>query len=113
MKILSGLSIAFALLVCLTFVAVPELYAANQEGRSDQRGLVPGRGRGNDNGNGRQEQARVSQRDASDRARQMYPNGRVLSVRLEGGQWVVRMDQEGNVFNVLVDANSGQVRRAD
>jgi uncharacterized membrane protein YkoI len=114
MKILSGLFIAFALLVCLTVVVAPT-YAANNEGRgrSDQRGLVPGgRGQGNDNGgnNGREEQPRVSQRDASNIARQMYPNGRVLSVRLEGGQWVVRMDQEGNVFNVVVDANSGQAR---
>jgi uncharacterized membrane protein YkoI len=69
--------------------------------------------RGTGSGTAREEQAQVSQRDASDRARQLYPGGRVLSVRLEDGQWVVRMDQEGNVFNVLVDADSGQARRAD
>jgi uncharacterized membrane protein YkoI len=105
MKIPSGLSIALALLVCLTFVGTPQGYAANQE--PSGRPFMPG------GGNGGEEQARVSMREASDRARQAFPGGRVLSIRLEGGQWLVRMDQEGNVFNVFVDANSGQVRRAD
>ena len=102
---LSGLSIAFALLVCLTSVGAPEIYAANQEPRGGQ--FMP-RGGGN-----AEEDARVSRRDASDRARQAFPGGRVLNIRFEGSQWVIRMDQEGSVFNVLVDANSGQVRRAD
>lgn len=105
MKKLSGLSIAFALLVCLNFVGVSDLYAANQE--------APGRQLMRGGGGDAEEQARISRRDASDLARQAFPEGRVLSLRLEGSQWVVRMDQEGNVFNVLVDANSGRVRRAD
>lgn len=54
---------------------------------------------------------RISQREASDIARERFP-GRVLSVRLENRHWRVRMDQEGTVFNVLVDAESGSASRA-
>jgi hypothetical protein len=108
MKVSSGLPLAlFTLLVCLVFTGVPEVYAANQE--PPGRPLMPGAG----NRGAAEEQVRVSRRDASERVRQAFPGGRVLSIRLEGSVWLVRMDQEGNVFNVLVDANSGQVRRAD
>jgi uncharacterized membrane protein YkoI len=57
-----------------------------------------------------EEQARVSRREASDLARGSYP-GRVLSIRLDGRQWRVRMDEGGTVFNVFVDADNGQVVR--
>lgn len=52
----------------------------------------------------------VTRREASDLARGAYP-GRVLSIRLEGRHWRVRMDEEGTVFNVFVDADNGQVLR--
>ena len=52
----------------------------------------------------------ISMREASDRARDAYP-GRVLSVRLDGRRWRVRMDEEGTVFNVFVDSENGQVSR--
>jgi uncharacterized membrane protein YkoI len=54
---------------------------------------------------------RISRRDASDLAREKFP-GRVLSIRLDNRHWRVRMDQDGTVFNVLVDANSGAVARS-
>lgn len=57
------------------------------------------------------ERTRISSREASDIARERFP-GRVLSVRLDNRQWRVRMDQEGTVFNVLVDAESGAAARA-
>jgi uncharacterized membrane protein YkoI len=53
----------------------------------------------------------VSRREASDIARDHYAGGRVLSIRMDRGQWRMRMDQEGNVFDVLVNASSGEVSR--
>lgn len=58
-----------------------------------------------------EEQTAVSRREASDLARQAYP-GRVLNVRLDGRRWRVRMDEEGTVFNVFVDADNGVVVRS-
>lgn len=57
------------------------------------------------------EGTRISRREASDIARERFP-GRVLNIRLDNRHWRVRMDQEGNVFNVLVDAESGSAARA-
>jgi uncharacterized membrane protein YkoI len=58
-----------------------------------------------------EERARISRREASDIAREKF-SGRVLSIRLDESHWRVRMDQEGTVFNVLVDAESGSASRA-
>lgn len=57
------------------------------------------------------ELTRISRREASEIARERF-QGRVLSIRLENRNWRVRMDQEGNVFNVLVDADTGSASRA-
>jgi uncharacterized membrane protein YkoI len=57
-----------------------------------------------------EEQASISRREASDLARGAYP-GRVLSIRLDGRRWRVRMDEEGTVFNVFVDSENGEVIR--
>ncbi len=38
--------------------------------------------------------------------------GRVLSVRMVGNDWRIRVDQNGTVFNVFVDGRSGEVSRA-
>lgn len=57
-----------------------------------------------------EERTRISRREASDLARAAF-EGRVLSIRLERGLWRVRMDQDGKVFNVFVDANTGKVSR--
>jgi uncharacterized membrane protein YkoI len=58
-----------------------------------------------------EQQTRIGRREASDLARSSYP-GRVLSVRLEGRRWRVRMDEAGTVFNVFVDADNGAVLRS-
>jgi hypothetical protein len=54
----------------------------------------------------------VSRRQASDIARDSFPAGRVVSIRLDERHWRVRMDENGTVFNVFVDAQSGAVSRA-
>lgn len=82
---------------------------------------VPGQGRIPPQNNLLQEQlderdaqdarTRISRRQASELARDTF-SGRVLSIRLDDGHWRVRMDQEGTVFNVLVDAATGDVARA-
>ena len=56
-----------------------------------------------------EEEASISRREASDLAREHH-EGRVLSVRFEEGNWTVRMDDEGTVFNVVVDAVDGTIR---
>lgn len=57
-----------------------------------------------------EEQTAISRREASDLARGAY-TGRVLSIRLDGRRWRVRMDEEGTVFNVFVDSENGEVLR--
>lgn len=59
---------------------------------------------------GQDEATPISRREASDLARGAYP-GRVLSIRLDGRRWRVRMDEEGTVFNVFVDSDNGEVIR--
>ncbi|MES2606682.1 MAG: PepSY domain-containing protein [Pseudomonadota bacterium] len=81
-----------------------ELSKRNREEGRVQRDLVPS--------GENEQQTNVSAREASDRARSAYP-GRVLSVRLDGRRWRVRMDEEGTVFNVFVDSENGEVRRSD
>lgn len=60
----------------------------------------------------REEAPAISRREATDLARGAYP-GRVLGIRLEGPHWRIRMDDNGTVFNVLVDAESGEVIRPE
>ncbi len=55
-------------------------------------------------------QSSSDRRKASDMARGVYP-GRVLSIRPDGANWRVRMDQGGTVFNVIVDPANGSVVR--
>ncbi len=57
------------------------------------------------------EQSSISRRDASDLARSAY-QGRVLNIRRDGGNWRVRMDEGGTVFNVIVNADNGAVVRS-
>ena len=72
--------------------------------RATQRSVLP------DNGvnNLTSQQPRVSRRQASNLASGRY-EGRVLSIRLDNNNWRVRMDREGTVFNVFVNASSGDV----
>ena len=52
----------------------------------------------------------ISRQQALNLARDSF-QGRVLSVRMDGGNWRVRIDQNGTVFNVFVDGRSGEVSR--
>lgn len=50
----------------------------------------------------------ISRRQASEIVRERY-QGRILNIRLESGSWRLRLDNDGVVFNVLVDARSGEI----
>ena len=84
---------------CLLLSPLQLVMAANQE---NQNNFIP---RGQE-----EPQTRISQRQASDIARASY-QGKVLSVRLERQVWRVRIDLDGTVVDVLVDANTGAVSR--
>ena len=84
---------------CLLLSPLQLVMAANQE---NQNNFIP---RGQE-----EPQTRISQRQASDIARASYP-GKVISVRPEGRVWRVRIDLDGTVVDVLVDANTGAVSR--
>lgn len=53
----------------------------------------------------------VSRQQAMNLVRDSF-QGRVLSVRTDGGNWRVRVDQNGTVFNVFVDGRTGEVNRS-
>ncbi len=53
----------------------------------------------------------ISRRQAADLAHDNF-RGRVLSVRIDEGNWRVRIDQNGTVFNVVVDGRTGEVERS-
>jgi len=52
----------------------------------------------------------ISRQQALNLARDSF-QGRVLSVRLDGTDWRVRIDQNGTVFNVFVVGGTGEVSR--
>jgi len=52
----------------------------------------------------------ISRQQAINLARDSI-QGRVLSVRMDGANWRVRIDQNGTVFNVFVDGRTGEVSR--
>ena len=55
-----------------------------------------------------EEEAKITRRQASDLATEAYA-GRLLNIRFDAGHWVLRMDHNGTVFNVRVDALSGEL----
>ena len=55
-----------------------------------------------------QQSTQISRRQASSLASDRY-EGRVRSILLDNNNWRVRMDREGTVFDVFVNANSGAV----
>lgn len=52
----------------------------------------------------------ISRQQALNLARGSF-QGRILSVRMDGSNWRVRIDQNGTVFNVFVDGRTGEVSR--
>lgn len=79
------------------------IFAAAQDPQTQNNLLTPEPG---------EREPPVSRRQASDLARDSFPAGRQISIRLEERRWRVRMDENGTVFNVFVDAQSGAVSRA-
>src|SRR5687768_2676768 len=55
-------------------------------------------------------QTRISRQEASDIAKASY-GGRVIGIRLDRQVWRVRMDLDGTVVDVLVNAETGAVSR--
>lgn len=90
------------LLFSLSVLLPSPLLAASQETPQPNNLLAPDAGK---------REPRVSQREASDIARDRFP-GKVLNIRLEDSRWRVRMDENGTVFNVFVDADNGRVSRS-
>jgi uncharacterized membrane protein YkoI len=89
-------------LLCLALGPVSSLHAASPD--VQPQNLLPPSSRTE------APEPRVSRGLASDIARENFP-GRVLSIRRDNENWRVRMDQDGRVSDVLVDAESGQVTR--
>jgi uncharacterized membrane protein YkoI len=73
--------------------------------RNTPRNVLP------DNGVNSLTSPRISRRQASSIASSRY-EGRVLSIMLDNNtnDWRVRMDRDGTVFNVFVNASSGDVK---
>ena len=91
----------FLLMVTLLLSPLAPAMAANQENQR-QNNLVPSEQD--------EPQTRISRRQASDIARATF-EGKVLSIRLDRQVWRVRMDLDGTVMDVLVDADTGTVSR--
>lgn len=53
---------------------------------------------------------RISRDEASNIAKQNFP-GEVRSIRRDNQNWRIRLDQDGTVSDVLVNADSGRVSR--
>jgi uncharacterized membrane protein YkoI len=59
-----------------------------------------------------QSETTIDSRKASEVASSRH-KGRVINIRLEKGVWRVRMDNEGTVFDVFVNASTGEVSRSE
>ncbi len=101
-------------IVCFSSLAVaqpsPRGGSGGAPGGPEQQ--YPGRGPGNNLAPPTQYAApSVSRQQALNLVRNSF-QGRVLSVRTDGGNWRVRVDQNGTVFNVFVDSRTGEVNRS-
>jgi hypothetical protein len=100
--------IVTVLTFCLSLFALP-LFAAESDGRGQipLNSLLPQSSERVPN----RASPLVSQRQASDLARENF-DGRILNIRRDDNNWRVRMDSEGTVFNVFVNATTGNVSRS-
>ena len=96
-KLMNG---ALLVLIC-TFVLQPCVQAQQGNGRGQEQ---------QEESAEVEQETRIDRREASDIARRAY-GGRVVSIRLEQGEWRVRIDDEGTVFDVYVNASTGRTRR--
>lgn len=98
-------SILSILLLCLTLLPAVQLQAASEDVQP-QNFQPPASERA------REREPRISQNQASDIARENVPGSRVLNIRRDEQNWRVRVDQDGNVSDVLVNTESGRVSRS-
>jgi uncharacterized membrane protein YkoI len=100
-------------LLCLTLLPAVALPAA-VESVQPQNLLPPSERNAERNANlDPEREPRISQNRASDIVRENIPGSRVLNIRPDGQNYRVRVDQDGNVSDVLVNAESGRVSRSD
>ncbi len=98
-------------LLCLTLLPVVSTQAANEDVQPSN--LLPPASSERSPERER-EPPRISRDEASDIAREAVPGGRVLSIRQDDEEdWRVRMDQDGRVSDVTVDAESGRASRPE
>jgi uncharacterized membrane protein YkoI len=101
-------SILSMFLLCLALLhAVPQQVAAAE---NVQQGFMPPAA--SDRERPREREPRISQNQASSIARENVPGSRVLNIRRDEQNWRVRVDQDGNVSDVLVNTESGRVSRS-
>ena len=98
-------SILSIFLLCLTLLPAASQAAANEEVQPSNF-LPPASSE-------REREPRISRDQASEIVRENVPNSRVINIRRDSQNWRVRVDQEGNVSDVLVNAESGRVSRSD
>jgi uncharacterized membrane protein YkoI len=96
-------------LLCLSLLtAVPQQAAAAE---NVQQGFMPPAA-SSDRERPREREPRITQNQASSIARENVPGSRVLNIRRDEQNWRVRVDQDGNVSDVLVNTESGRVSRS-
>jgi uncharacterized membrane protein YkoI len=98
-------SILSIFLLCLTLLPVASQAASSEEVQPSNF-LPPASSE-------REREPRISRDQASEIVRENVPNSRVINIRRDSQNWRVRVDQEGNVSDVLVNAESGRVSRSD
>lgn len=114
-----------SLSVCFMFVLAPALmlvvllglgvapasaFAATPDGEP-RNGFLPNTAAQRDRDDPREQaEPRISRREASEIAQQNFP-GKVVSIQLANQRWRVRVDQDGRVFDVFVDVETGRVTR--
>lgn len=90
-------------LLCLSLLPVASLQAANEE--VQPQNLLPPSSESST-----EREPRISRDAASSIAKENFP-GEVRSIRRDNGNWRIRLDQDGTVSDVLVNADSGRVSR--
>jgi len=99
-------SILATFLLCLTLLPAASQAAPNEEVQPSNFLPPP-------SSSERDREPRISRDKASEIVRENVPNSRVINIRRDSQNWRVRVDQEGNVSDVLVNAESGRVSRSD
>lgn len=102
----SVLAVLFVLPLALTVAAADNDFDNRNDTRNTQRAVLPENGVNNLTS----QQPRVSRGQAMNIASSRY-EGRVLGIIMDdnSNNWRVRMDRDGTVFNVFVNASSGAV----